>query len=351
MDVLEHVRELNKDDSPADGRQIDAARRVLRREIEAEVGRRGPLRRRWVGATAVLVGAAAAVIAITVVAPVRVDPAAAAVLERAADIAITASDPIVADGRYLRLETHGDSLMAWDAGREDPFNGDRSGAEAGIVVRDSRVLYVPSDRAGDWILDGRDGESVIATYGDRGEEAEVDWVEEAESSTNGYWPDIQVLRGGETARPDGDPNVSLLDSYRASYDEMPRDPGELLEWFRASSGDPNVSGDWVVQAMTDVVSANLMPADLRAATLRALALVPGIRVASVDGDETVLEYRSGDWLSTRVERVTLDTSVGVITSVAQTTTSTVPGPDVIPDSVPDYRQSVSVTVVDSAPAP
>lgn len=290
-------------------------------------------------------------LAITVIAPPQVDSAAASVLLRAADVAITASDPVVADGQFLRLEMTDDLLREWDAERDDPLNADRASADAGLVIRETRVLYVPSDRAGEWIQDDTSDDQVIVAYGDRSDEAEADWAVESRSSSNGYGPDIQVLPGGEMPGAEDDPNVYLLDSYRASYDEMPRDPEALLERFRASSGDPNVTGDWVVQAKTDVVSANLMPPDLRAATLRALALVPGIRVANVDGDETVLEYRSGDLLSTRVEQITLDTSVGIITSVAQTTTNLLTGSDVIPASVPDYRETVRVSVVDSAPVP
>ncbi len=354
MDVLEHVRELNRDDDVVDARAVDAARRALRAEIEAKPRPAAPHRARWVGATAALLGATATVLAIGVVAPARVDPAAASVLERAADVAIAASDPTVGPGQYLRIETHGDSLVTWDADpadRVERLGGDRSGAEAGIVVRDTRVFYVPADRSGVWIQDESVDDHVVESYGRQSDAAEADWEDEQRASSGADAPDILALPGGELPGAEGDPNVYLLDGYRASYQEMPRDPGALLEWFRSSSGDPDVTGDWVVQAMSDAVSANLMPADLRAATLRALALVPGIRVASVEGDETTLEYRSGDLFSTRVERITVDTSAGLITSTAQTTLGTLNPTGVVPDAVPDYRHTVSVSVVESAPVP
>lgn len=98
----------------------------------------------------------------------------------------------------------------------------------------------------------------------------------------------------------------------------------------------------------DVLTANLMPAELRAAVLRALALIPGIRVSEVDGNTTTLEYRSGDWLSTRSTLITLDTSVGMITFVARTSRSMFDGTATIPRSVPDVRITVTTSVVDSA---
>src|SRR6478609_7403140 len=161
-----------------------------------------------------------------------------------------------------------------------------------------------------------------------------------------FWRSLQLLPGGETLAAQGDDHQYLLDSYRQYYAEMPRDPHALLDWYRDYSGDPDVKDQWVVDAISSVLTANLMPADLRAATLRTLALIPGIQVATVDGDHTTLVYRSGDWLWTRATEISINTAQGMIESVAQTSTNSLRGSEMLPATVPDYRTSVATTVVD-----
>lgn len=356
MDVLERVRDINRDDSPVDESQINTARQAVLREIVKEG--RAPARshRRWIGATALVGAAAATVVAINLIAPARVDPAAAAVLEDAANVTINAIDTTLAPGQYLRIQTDDDTLWRWDVGMGDNAgerfnNGSRADAEAGLVVQDTRVLYIPADRSEDWVWDWSAGEQIIASYGDRIDDATADWEAQARESDSGFWADVQILPGGETPAADGDPNQYLLDSHRPSYDQMPRDPQELLDWFRTHSGDPDVNDQWVVGEIAQTLGANLMPADLRAATLRALALIPGMRVADVVGDQTTLEYSSGDWLWTRTTQITIDTTLGMITAIAETNHNNVTGDGVIPGSVADFRTVVTTTVVDSAPKP
>lgn len=356
MDILERVRDITLDDTPVSETQIDAARQAVLREIAKEG--RSPARghRRWIGATAIVGGAAAAVIAINVLSPAHVDPAAAAVLEDAAKVTINAIDTTLAPGQYLRIQTDSDTLWTWDVEMGDEAwerfnNSNRADAEAGLVVRDTRVLYVPADRSADWIWDWSANDEPVETYGQRTAEAVTDWETQAAESGSTYWPDIQVLPGGEVPAAEGDPKQYPLDSYRDFYADMPRDPQALLDWFRAHSGDPDVTDQWVVSAIADTLSANLMPADLRAATLRALALVPGIRVADVHGVHTTLEHTSCDWLWSRTTLITIDTTLGMITAVSQNETHTIAGGDSIPADVPGSRTTVTTTLVDDAPHP
>lgn len=353
MDVLELVREINTNDVPVSEEQINIARQALLLRIVRDERAVSRSRRRWTGASVAIGGVAIAVIAVSVLAPTRVDPAAAAVLEGAADVTINAVDTQLAPGQYLRIQTDDATLWKWDADIGDPEsrfnNAYRGDAEAGLLVSETRVLYVPADRSGDWIWDWSGDERVIETFGTRSAEAVDDWTEVITSSDSGYWPDIQRLPGGETLAADGDNHEYLLDSNRRSYDEMPRDPQQLLDWFRARSGDPAVADEWVVGAITDVLSANLMPADLRAATLRALALVPGIQVQSTEGASTTLVYRSHDWGWSRTTTIVVDTAEGMITSVAQTFSGADHG--VLPETVPDSTTTVTTTVVDRAPQP
>lgn len=355
MDVLEQVRDIDlHDDTTVTDTQINTARQALLREIASDQ-RPGRARRRWIGGTGLVAGAAAVAVAMSALAPARVDPAAAEVLDNAADVTIAAMDTTLVPGQYLRIQTEDDTLWKWDVGMgaasERFNNGDRADADAGIVVGETRVLYVPADRSSDWIWDWSVAPKVIATYGADADQAVVDWKAREKSSDSGYWSKMQVLPGGETPAAQGDSHQYLLDSYRPFYAKMPRAPKALLAWFREFSGDPNVRDQWVVDAMTGVLSANLMPADLRAAMLRALALIPGIRVTHVAGDSTTLEYQSGDWLWTRTTQITLDTKLGMITGLAQSDSNNIRGPGAVPATVPDSRTLVTTTIVDSAPKP
>jgi hypothetical protein len=357
MDVLERVREINRDAAPAGESEINPARQALLREIATAGRSRTRVGRKWILASALTAGVAVTVVAVSVLVPAKVDSAAAAVLMNAADVTITAIDTTLAPGQYLRIQSDDDQLWKWDAdmagGPEGRFNnGNRVDAEAAFVSRETRVLYVPADRSADWVWDWSGDAQVIETYGDRSSEATADWQAAGyPSDSGGYWPDIQALPGGETRAAEGDPNQYPLDSYRPLYDEMPRDPQTLLDWFRTRLGNPDVSDQWLVQAITEVLSANLMPADLRATMLRALALIPGIEVSSVDGEQTTLEYSSGDWFSTRTLQITIDTVQGMITSVAEINTDNINRGGPIPASTPDFRTTVSTTVVDTAPTP
>jgi len=353
MDVLEHVPDINSTDAPVSEAQINRARQALLRQIAREERASSRGKRRWAGASLAVGGVAAAAIAVSVLTPARVDPAAAAVLESAAAVTINAADTELAPGQYLRIQTDDTTLWEWDVdmgSTEARFNnGNRGDAEAGLLIGETRVLYVPADRSDDWIWDWSAPQRVLETFGAGSAEATADWETLNQNTDSGYWPDLQRLPGGEVRAAEGDDHEYLLDSYRRSYDQMPRNPEQLLAWFREGSGDPDVSDQWVIDAMTGVLSANLMPADLRAATLRAMALVPGIKVESQDDDSATLVYRSGNWGSELTTIIEVDTTEGLITSIAQTFSEGNGG--VIPETIANSRTTVTTTVVDSAPQP
>lgn len=352
MDVLEQVRELGVISEPLEEEALNSVRATLLQTIANEK-RAVRIRRRWAGATVLAGGLAATIIAMSVLAPTRVDPAAAAVLEKAAEVTINAVDTQLAPGQFLRIQTDVDTLMKWDIDMGESWarfnNGNRADAEAAFIERDTRVLYVPADRSGDWIWDQSAEDAVVTTFGDRVGEAISDW--DSMQSDSGYWPDVQVLPGGEVQAAPDDNHEYLIDNYRRHYDEMPRDPQELLDWFRDRSGDPQIADQWVVDGISEALSANLMPADIRAATFRALALIPGIEVASVKGDSTTLVYRSGDLMWDRTTDITINTVQGVIKSVTQAYTNKIRGSEMLPRTIPDSRTTVTVAVTDAAPQP
>ena len=67
---------------------------------------------------------------------------------------------------------------------------------------------------------------------------------------------------------------------------MPRDPQQLLDWYRAQL---QTSDDWdLFQSIGQGLQTNLMPRDLRAASLRALSLLSNVDVTATGGAITTL---------------------------------------------------------------
>jgi hypothetical protein len=357
MLLLERVREIGADEARVEEDTVRVARQALLREVarSARPERvRRPHRRAWAGfgIGALVAGAAvtAIVVGSVVMTPVP-DVAAAAVLESAAEVTVGAQDTQLEPGQFLRIETQGEYLQFWDAAWADDddettfaFNASRERADAAVLVRDSRVLYVPADRSGDWFFDWGTAD-VVKSFGDRGAEAAeqfADWpaARGRESGT------IQTLPAGEFVAPDGDtpPQPYLADAYRPYYTEMPREPEELLDWLRARSGMSGVEADrWLVAGLSDPSSINLMPPDLRAAFFRAIAMIPGFEVVSIDDDLATLRYAvSGH----RTTTIAIDTEHGLVESIAEGY-----GTEGVTGDVPESVIRVITTVVDSAPDP
>lgn len=82
---------------------------------------------------------------------VGASPAAAAVLERAADIAIKTSDPVVGPGQYLRITTVERSWMS-------PMDLTKLGSDGKPLYYESlrtQHAWVPHDRDDTWVFDER----------------------------------------------------------------------------------------------------------------------------------------------------------------------------------------------------
>ena len=361
MDVLERVREIGAAAPAVSEKGVASARRALAEAISAEnVRGRDAQRttRRWIGfgtgsALVASLGAAAFVVA-TVVAPSPhgvPSAAAAEVFERAATVTVTAVDTTLAPGQYLKIEQASEWLQPWHAAWADdgdestsPFNwGDRSTADAAVLVRDVRRIYVPADRSEDWFYDWGSQE-VAESFGARGAEAAAAWL--AYPAARMEEGEIERLPAGEFSASDVDvpPMPYLADSYRPFYDEMPREPRALLDWFRHRSGlDAREADDWVIASLEDPLSVNLMPVDLRAATFRALALMPGIVVGRRDGAVVTLE-RVATAHEDRTTVIVVDTAAGYLRSV-----STDYGVGGVAGDTPSSTLAVTMSVVDRVP--
>ena len=315
MDILERVREIGQDVRPLTDAKFDEVRQKLLHETarKQRIGMRNPVRRRLVGGSVVVAGLATAVlVAGIVLTPSHPEPAAAAVLRQTADVTINAVDTTLTNGQYLQITDT--STYSGDA---DPKAGNGTGTAPG---RSSLVLYIPADRTKDWFLQlGPDS---------RGPEK------------------VERLLGGEAGvltpqERDRGMFTTAIDIWRPYYAEMPRDPQALLNWFRAR-GEKSQGDDWVMSMFSDPLTTALMPPDLRAATFRALALIPGIEVVTRDGSLVTLQR--ADTTHARVKTIVVDTATGFIRSY------TAESQDLPGKPVTD-AQSISMSVVGQAPTP
>lgn len=364
LDAASSVETISPEDPQvASESRIDAdaaVRRLAPRIAELAAGVRGArVLRVWdvrrlawtgVGVGSLVAGAAVITIAVgSALAPPTVpDAAAVDVWERAAAMADGAEDSALAAGQYLRIDTITEYLQFWNAewavDDEDtsPFNATRENADAAVLVRENRALYIPADRATDWVYDW--GHAVVVeSFGPHGDEA----AEERSS-----WPAtrgadhrrFETLPAGEflAEGTDEPPTPYLADRYRPYYDDMSRDPQQLLEWLRAQSGATGTEADRrVVATLADPSAINLMPRDLRSAFFRAIALIPGFDVLTDDGVTATLRYVV-PWH--RTTTIVIDTARGLITSIAESSGTGGPAGD-----TRDSVTTVDISVVDEPP--
>lgn len=354
MLLMERVRDLGADQAEPSDESVRRARAALATAVSVARAPRGGRRRArvWTGLGVGGLTAGAAVVALGVggiLVPVVPDDAAAAVLERAASVTVDAEDLLPGEGQYIRIETVDEFVQFWDAGAADDgeddtfaFNASRDTGDAAVLVRDTRVLYVPADRSADWFYDWGSAE-VVRSFGAQGARAAQEWSSSPGASIRERGT-VQILPGGAWPVGDGDPAPvpHLADGYRPHYEEMPREPSALRDWLRAQSGMTGAEGDrWVVASLSDPSAINLMPAELRAAFFRAIALIPGFQVVGEDGGTATLRYEVPGH---RTTTIVVDTARGLVDSIAEGYGSG----GVIGDT-PESTTSVVTEVVDEGP--
>lgn len=264
------------------------------------------------------------------------DAAAAAVLEQAAKAAVTFDDLIVGPGEYLLVETEGVRVA------------DGQGADGGAIVsyryRERGQLYVPADRDDEWVW-VRPHSDLVEVLTPGGEQLIED-----------YFASIRKERGDEPEllrAPGGAFYGSASDSQWGDFDTMPRDPYRLLNHiYRVTLGaGPSPDGEALV-FIADTLRQGTAPADLRAALLRAAAMIPGVTVtdgqAALDGQLGVAIGRLEPVNGLRQE-IIIDRESGRLIGEREISIS---GHPEIPLNAGDvFRWStVSTSVVPTAPA-
>lgn len=196
---------------------------------------------------------------------------AAEFLNTAAITTIESSDPAVGPGQYLRISTNRASGTT-DGMREAPM----------YLHMTTDVLYIPEDRSDTWVWE-RHNLPATVFFGDAGQAAAK--LSNTDPDFNSD-PDLNgVLRadaGGFYAGP--------ARTERA-FDKLSRDPETLRDHFYDEyiGGSSSIDEDvWVT--ITDLLRTGEVPADLRAALYRTLALIPGVTIIA---DEATLDGRTG----------------------------------------------------------
>jgi len=303
--------------------------------------------RRHVRRTLIVAGAVAATVALGLT---RIDlgghemggSPAAAVLERAADVTITTSDPVVGPGQYLRITTIEKSWGQPEIVTSDPAapppehidEGPPIGSDGKpIVFQDLRTqhMWVPYDRAGTWVFDEESHTlrniSVDGTKYGKGEKHHV-WTSKGGASTN--WHSYSKYQDASW------------------YASLPRDPERLLKTLlKGGPGyDPREHYEELDLAVTPVLTSGLAPADIRAALFRALAKEPQVRivggVTQVDG-KTAIALRMG-----YAQELLFDQKTGQYIGHQSRDADFPAIPGVGPDD-PTSITTVTTDVVDAAP--
>lgn len=313
--------------------QIDTMRRNI-------LGRVAPARRprrtgRRIGFAALGVGALAAAIIVTgIVAPIGADGGATAeaaeFLDSVAAATIKTSDPVVEPGQYLRIATNAVyGASTGEAGYDEYWLAPSTG-----------VLYIPADRSDEWVWERHPLQPTVF-FGNTEEDA-LELYEETLSD-----PKRNGIRRG-----DGGVFSATSGGRVYGMDKMPRDPSALRDYFYDSYTDGSASIDedvWV--RITDLLRTGEVPADLRAALYRTIALIPGVEIIDY---QVALDGRAGVALgrvesargSTTREEIIIDPTTGLMIGERTVTLARL---GEIPRGTVISWTSIETTVVDSAP--
>lgn len=365
MDVFEKVRETKPEIDGAD-ENLSAARSLLMAEIRGEQrpARTRVARRPWIVAGSLVAGGAAVtagvILGSMMSAPEPVNhanptnrPAHSAeptrtpaessptpqpltvkgVLMGAASASAAHESPVAGPGQYLKIEHQTRHLVLWSP--DEPVNATREQATAGWVADSSYTSYIPASVTDDWVDVFHAQMSVTELFGaDAAAQSErwldgVSWMQES----------VQRTPGGS-----GSSNANI-----AAYPMMPRDPVALLDWTRSWLGphDGMDEDALIANSFIQELQLNAAPADLRSAMFRALSMVPGGRIDSVNDNAVTLSYLTNAEQERR-EAIEIDTRTGLVLRYAVTFGEGTNGA-VVPDDVPDYVTVRTVTVVDDAP--
>lgn len=270
---------------------------------------------------------------------------AAEVLNGAAAATITSSDPVLAPGQYLLIDTK--AVYSYGKYTE-------AGDFAWLVSQDSQ-LYVPADRSGEWVWNQEPSEPVQFFDDASRREAERMAAEEMVPGrvVAGLPIQEQPLRAQGGRFYEDTPRLTLnarpMEEVIAT---APRDPEKLLEVvydYQRNKGRGDTPYEEAFGTISDTLSTGVIPADLRAALYQAAALIPGVTVTD---REATLDGRTGISLGMKTagynarQELIIDPATGQVIGEREVLLEESGG---IPAGTATTWTAVTTSVVDSAP--
>jgi hypothetical protein len=275
--VLAAAAELERAE-PQSATNADSGPETSVRTVVSKPESRKPQRKRR---SFLAVGAAAAVILGVVCAQLlpsqnaEIDPASAAVLDRAAQA--TGTDAPLRPGQYRYIETHAWTLTTL-VEKDTTFRTE-------TVTRE----WVPADERQEWLLRKEYSGKHEFLMGDERSAAGQIAAEEASNDEQMQAPcgDYSARSGPQVRQPCQGMDVGWGHPTAEWMASLPRDPVKLGERVRADVPDNDRGAAEVFDYATDLLRTGRVPADLRSALYKMLAAVPGIEkvdtMANLDG--------------------------------------------------------------------
>ena len=266
---------------------------------------------------------------------------AAQVLNDAAAATITTSDPELAPGQYLLIDTK--AVYSSSTYTE-------AGDFVWLASQDSQ-LYVPADRSAEWIWNREPSEPV--QFFDEASRMEAERQAAQEQLPEETFPfEKQPMRAPEGRFYDSPRLILGGQPMEEAISTAPRDPEDLLEMiydYQRAQGNEDALYEEAFGTVAETMRTGVIPADLRAALYQAAALIPGVTV--VDREAT-LDGRSGVSLGMKTSRydarqeMIIDPATGRLIGEREILLEDVGG---IPAGTATGWTAVTTSVVDSAP--
>jgi hypothetical protein len=264
---------------------------------------------------------------------------AAEFLNTAAVTTLQTSDPVPGPGQYLKISTTAQYLVTSSGSLE-------STTSKAWLAPSTTDVYIPADRSAQWVRE-RHTSPPTTFFGDSQELAMRDFKQ---SLRNPQGAGITRAKGGAFDGQVLAPGQKVV-AQEYDVEKLPRDPKALHDYFYNSYSGGSLSVDENVwKRMTDVLHTGGIPADLRAALYKAMALVPGVVIidsaASLNGHSGVALGRTDPARPSINLEVIIDPSTGLL--IGERTISVLKD-GAIPAGTTIGWTSVESSVVDNAP--
>lgn len=267
---------------------------------------------------------------------VGASPAAAAVLEKAAEATLARPDPVVGPGQYLHVTLVQQSWVAGTDSKNDLLVGS-DGLPMVSQSRWTRQIWIPYESDHDWTF--RERTTLIRSLS---RDAARQVHDEAKLTDATYTRPSWSVRGGDNYIPTYDPDW---------YATLPRDPEQMLARIRTDigAGDDTSPPSLFEETYSEVLRSGIAPPSVRASLFKQLASMPGMKVVygvtNLDGTAGVA-IAFGD----KGKQMLFDRETGryIGERASDPDFPDVPGLD---DARTTFLTSVTTDVVDSAPDP